>query len=252
MAGFSVNRLLFALLAIACLSNSINARPARVPVADFRQPGSKSSERVKEFLIDETAVTNEEFAAFVRANKDWNKSNVKRIFAEEGYMRQWADADSGNGIPQNSPATNVSWFAARAFCRWKQGRLPTLLEWERVAAEPDEFGQPVASRILSWYEKPNPTDLPSVRTVYRNRLGVYDMHGLIWEWVEDFSSIPVSSDSRRGGSIDKDLFCAGGATSGINPTDYAAYMRYAFRSSLQGRYTVSNLGFRCAYDLKSN
>ena len=33
--------------------------------------------------------------------------------------------------------------------------------------------------------------------------------------------------------------------------DYAAFMRYAYRSSLQARYTTGNLGFRCARDVPS-
>ena len=44
---------------------------------------------------------------------------------------------------------------------------------------------------------------------------------------------------------------AGGAASlGARDTgDYAAFMRYAFRQSLRGAYTVHNLGFRCARGL---
>jgi len=45
-----------------------------------------------------------------------------------------------------------------------------------------------------------------------------------------------------------DPAACGGAVSSIDPRSYGKYMRAAFRSSLEGRYTTANLGFRCAYD----
>ena len=77
------------------------------------------------------------------------------------------------------------------------------------------------------------------------------MHGLIWEWVSDFNSIILTGDSRSNSAINRDLFCASGALGAVDKENYAAFMRFAFRSSLQGKYTVSNLGFRCAGDAKN-
>ena len=50
--------------------------------------------------------------------------------------------------------------------------------------------------------------------------------------------------------IDRKLYCAGGALGATDTRNYAAFMRYAFRSSLKGNYTVPNLGFRGARDAK--
>ena len=44
-------------------------------------------------------------------------------------------------------------------------------------------------------------------------------------------------------------FPPAGVSNSSDPSDYAAYMRYAFRFSLQARYTVANLGFRAARDV---
>jgi formylglycine-generating enzyme required for sulfatase activity len=41
-------------------------------------------------------------------------------------------------------------------------------------------------------------------------------------------------------------FCGAGAATAADATDYATFMRYAFRSSLRASYTVRNLGFRCS------
>lgn len=226
-----------------------------VPAMLFRAPAAQKATWVKPFLLDRFAVTNADYARFVSMHTEWRRGNVKSLFVDEGYLRHWPSATGSAREESDSPVTNVSWFAARAYCRAQSGRLPTLLEWERAAAEPmivhshqGERPQPqsIESLVLAWYEKTSPAALPRIGSTYENRLGLYDLHGLIWEWVEDFNALPISSDSR--GGIDRALFCAGGAAAGINAADYAAYMRYAFRSSLQARFSVQNLGFRCASD----
>lgn len=204
------------------------------------------------FYLDIHAVTNQEFLGFVKANPRWARSRVNRLFADEHYLKQWAgDYVIGNDRIRNSPVTNISWFAANAYCKWKGKRLPTLAEWEYAAsAAPVNMkkGQRLTTLILDWYGRPNPRILPNVESTFKNTLGLYDMHGLIWEWVYDFNSIITGGDSRNTGTINKNFFCAAGSLNAANKEDYAAFMRYAFRESLRANYTVSNLGFRCAMD----
>jgi formylglycine-generating enzyme required for sulfatase activity len=68
--------------------------------------------------------------------------------------------------------------------------------------------------------------------------------GRTWEWAADFNSALALGDSTgpNGGSS---LFCGAGFRSN-NATDYAAFLRYSFRSSLRANYTLETLGFRCA------
>ena len=56
----------------------------------------------------------------------------------------------------------------------------------------------------------------------------------------------VSSDSREQGGADRLQFCGEGALSAADRDNYAILMRIAFLSSLEARYTVGNLGCRCA------
>ena len=148
---------------------------------------------------------------------------------------------------------HVSWFAARAYAKWRGKRLPTQDEWEFVARS-DEVSLDATQkpefhrRILDTYGRPTPTTLPAVGSLWKNVYGVWDMHGLCWEWVADFNTVLVTGESRQDKGLDRGLFCAGGAVGSTDPSDYAAYMRYAFRSSLKARYTVGNLSFRCAQD----
>jgi len=51
-------------------------------------------------------------------------------------------------------------------------------------------------------------------------------------------------ESRGDASLERSLYCGNGAVGAADFEDYAAFMRYAFRSSLEARYNVANLGFR--------
>ena len=84
----------------------------------------------------------------------------------------------------------------------------------------------------------------------KNIWGVYDLHGLVWEWTLDFNSVLISGESRKDVDTDRDLFCAGGAVGAKDLMNYAAFMRYAFRGSIKANYSIQNLGFRCVKDIE--
>lgn len=203
---------------------------------------------VKSFYLDVTPVTNAEFLEFVKRNPKWSRSRVSKLYADNGYLKHWkSDFDIGNSRINNSPVINISWYAANAYAKWKGKRLPTLIEWEYAGSAPIvNDNRPVEKVILDWYSKPTPAVFPSVGSTFKNKFNVYDMHGLVWEWVYDFNSVVMQDDSRSSSAINRDLFCASGSFGAADKKDYAAFMRFAFRSSLKAKYTVTNLGFRCA------
>ncbi len=220
-------------------------------IVPFYGSEQRRAVEVAPFELDVHAVTNAEMLAFVRRDPRWRRSEVPRLFADERYLEHWAgDVALGPDAHPDQPVVNVSWFAARAYCEARGARLPTELEWE-IAARADETRADAhadprfAARILEWYSHPA-RELPSVMQREPNVFGVYDLHGLIWEWVEDFNASMVSADDRARLEDQSSRFCGAGAINAADTTDYATFMRYAFRSSLRASYTVRNLGFRCA------
>jgi sulfatase modifying factor 1 len=220
----------------------------------LRTPQEPAQVAVPAFLLDEQPVTNADYLAFVTANPKWRRSQVSPLFADESYLQHWTgDLEPGPAAPADAPVVRVSWFAARAYARWSGKRLPTTAEWERAAAagydQPDGRNDATMKRDLyAWLARPVPAVLADAATLRPDFHGVRGLHGLVWEWVEDFNTATVTGESRADTGLDRDLFCGAGSIGASDTTDYAAFMRAALRSSLQARNTTTSLGFRCARD----
>lgn len=225
----------------------------------YQRPLEKggTTREVGDFRMDVRQVTNAEFLTFVTANPQWQRSNVKRLFADKGYLTKWAgDTELGSYAPPDSPVVCVSWFAARAFLKSVGKRLPTVDEWEFVARADaksiDANLDPVfKAKILDWYSRPEPPVLPSAGSQEPNVYGVIGMHGLVWEWTDNFISAMTSGEARSDGTLSAQQFCGGGGADPNQATEYANFMRMAFRSSLKGDFCLPGLGFRGAKDAKN-
>lgn len=211
--------------------------------------------KVAPFALMTQPVSNAAFLAFVQRNPQWRRDRVATVFAEPRYLSHWAGPlELGVDAGPQQPVTQVSWFAAQAYCEAQDARLPTWSEWEYVAAA-DETRRDARSdpawreRMLGWYSKPSNTALPLVGSTAPNAYGVQDLHGLVWEWVEDYAAMLVSADNRDQGDPDLMKFCGAGALSMNDRENYAVMMRVAMLSSLDADDTTGNLGFRCARDL---
>jgi formylglycine-generating enzyme required for sulfatase activity len=162
----------------------------------------------------------------------------------------------GNGIEQQ-PVVQVSWFAASAYCEARGARLPLWHEWEYAAAASvtaADAREDAAWRqqILSWYSHSANQSLPAVGQTPANFYGIQDLHGVIWEWVDDVASLLVSNDNRQPSEPDELRFCGPGALTMEQKENYAILMRIAMLSSMQAQYTSSTMGFRCASDARQS
>ena len=237
---------------------------ARIPAGSYRPlyrvPGTTRA-RVAAFLIDRAPVTRGDFQRFVAAHPQWRRGAVRPLFADAGYLADWVGAEgAGDEAELQRPVTSVPWFAARAYCAAQGKRLPTVDEWEYVAAADesrrDASADPAFRRRVLVLNASRSAKSSATRHGFANVYGVRDLHGVVWEWTEDFNSVVVSDDARGTGSSASDardhhLYCASAAIGASDPTDYPAFARYAVRAGLTARSTVRSVGFRCAADLPS-
>ena len=216
-------------------------------------PGVKQVS-VGAFRIDHTPVTNEQFARFVASHPQWQRDRVARVFADPQYLSHWKNAGSYSAEQRNLPVVRVSWFAASAYCESRGARLPTWYEWEYVSAasktaadarKDDAWRQ----TILNWYSTSGRGPLPEVGKSPANYYGVRDLHGVVWEWVDDLSAMLVSADNREQNEPDALRYCGPGALTMEQKENYAILMRIAMLSSMQASYTSATMGFRCVTEM---
>ncbi len=221
-----------------------------VAAAEFRSAlpnGKEDQVAVPGFLLQRHPVTNAEFLAFVRSHPQWQRGAVPATLADSDYLGHWSGPlDPGPRAAPTQPVTRISWFAAEAYCEAQQARLPNWYEWELAAAASATRRDARADaswrqQVLDWYARPTGDSLPAVEQGTANVYGLYDLHGLVWEWVHDFDSLlPADADPER--------FCGSGAQNLQQKENYPVLMRIALLGSLRAAGTGHGLGFRCARD----
>jgi len=225
-----------------------------LPVAggEFRSAlpsGRQDAVAVRGFLLQRHPVTNAEFLAFVGTHREWRRGLAPRILADSDYLGHWSrPLELGSHAAAAQPVTRVSWFAAQAYCEAQGARLPSWYEWELAAAasgtQRDARSDPSwRQEILDWYARPA-GGLAPVEQGAANVYGLYDIHGVVWEWVQDFDSLlPADADPER--------FCGSGAQNLQDKENYAVLMRIALLGSLRAADTGHAVGFRCARDARA-
>ena len=242
-------------LALACAGQAVAAEYVRVPAGTLASVLARDANQaptdMPAFAMRSTPVTQLEYLRFVTAHPAWQRGRVPQTFSDVGYLQDWrTPLGLVDAAAASRPVTNVSWFAAQAYCETAEAaRLPTWTEWEYVAAadatRADARGDPAwLAHILGWYARPADRALPAVGGP-PNLYGVRDVHGLIWEWVDDFNALLVNPDSRSGADADTLKFCGAGAIDLQDRQNYAVLMRIALLSSLNASDSTSSLGFRC-------
>jgi formylglycine-generating enzyme len=205
--------------------------------------------RMQAFRLDSLPVTNGQFLEFVREHPEWRRSRVKPLFADDHYLSNWrADLELADEAAESGPVTNVSWFAAEAYCEARGLRLPTTEQWEYALADQGRQQRRIERQSLDWFSTPNPTRLQPVGSGEPNGYGVHDLVGLVWEWTLDHSSFMTGTEQRNTANKDDSAFCGSGSIGVSDAANYPAFMRYAMRSSLKANYAVENVGFRCEGD----
>ena len=147
----------------------------------FRSGADRKTVALSAFFIDETEVTNADFAEFCRATRP---------------AVQCLPPDAPAGLP----VVNVTVAQARAYAQWKGKRLPTALEWERAARAVDGNRFPWGDA-----EDPSRANVRDNPALSRHALmpvrsfaatPLYQLVGNAWEMVDGGSAPEI-----RGGSF---------------------------------------------------
>ena len=191
--------------------------------------------RVPSFYLGRYPITNAQYAEFLEANSEMKEPEY------------WGDRNYNQA---QQPVVGVSWEDAQRYAQWVGLRLPTDAEWEYAcrARTTSRFHTGDSEKDLDragWHQLNSGQKLHAVGGKEPNDFGLYDMHGNVWEWVEDdwhasYQGAPNDGSAwldgpergearviRGGGWIDRVRDC-----------------RSAFRGGGGPRFRLRYLGFR--------
>ena len=194
--------------------------------------------RVPAFRMSRYAVTFDQYALFAEATD-------RAIPDDEGW---------GRG---SRPVINISWHDAQAYADWLSEqtgltfRLPSEAEWEYAARAGTETEYPWGDSIGSgnanclecgsrWAGQGVSSPAGSFES---NAFGLHDMHGNVWEWVQDcwndsYEGAPTDGSAWESGECERRVLRGGSWDFSPRWLRSAARNRYNASSSLEG------IGFR--------
>jgi formylglycine-generating enzyme required for sulfatase activity len=222
-------------------TNSIGMEFVLVPMGKFwmggggGQAGGKDVPVPYDFYLGRYEVTQEEWAKVMKTNP----SSFQRTGPDSGKV-----ANVDEKTLKRFPVDNVSWNDCQALIArlnelekpkdWKY-RLPTEAEWE-YACRGGPMVEKLKSTFCFYLDNPLNTLTPEqansrlsglrrtceVGSYPPNPLGLYDMHGNVWEWCDDRHKAQDGSLNRmhRGGSYRYDSAFSRAAHRGSHPPSY--------------------------------
>jgi formylglycine-generating enzyme required for sulfatase activity len=163
--------------------------------------------------------------------------------------------DDGRG-KGSRPVTNVSWEDAKKYASWLSGktgqtyRLLSEAEWEYAARSGSQarwsFGED-ESRLGSfgWYWSNTNGVTQPVGGKGANAFGLHDMHGNVWEWVEDCYEAGYSAQPSDGSAFTNSS-CSSRVVRGGSVITEHYYLRSAYRDHNAPGFQYYSQGFRLA------
>ncbi len=239
----------------------------------------------KPFAMGKYEVTKGQFAQFVKAtgyktDAEKNVGGADGCYTQEEGEWEWRAGrewrSPGFSQKQTQPVVCVSWTDSQAYVKWlnkktgKHYRLPSESEWEYAvrAGSTTKYHFGNNGNKLCTYgngadrtESPRGTNFKNkaecndgywftapVGSYKANAFGLYDMHGNVWEWVQDcyegnYNKALKDGRAYEGGECARSVLRGG--SWGSRPEN----LRSANRNNNGAAYRNSSIGFRLAQDL---
>ena len=140
----------------------------------------------------------------------------------------------------------VSWFAAQAYCESEHARLPAARVGVCRRCRCHAYAMPALSRMAQPHTFRVFADsggTPRTLGGAANAYGVRDLHGLVWEWVDD-SCLDGRADNREQGDPERLKFLRGRCAVDAGSRQLRHPHAHRMLSSLKGADVTGNLGFR--------
>jgi len=199
----------------------------RIPAGEFRYGETGAVNETGEFWIDEYEVTIGQYARFL----EWVENNPDKVeqfthpdqpTGKPHVPEGWEDQELSSGpmpgyytranrwgsykgadLDVNSPVFGIDWYDAYAYAKWRGGRLPTEVEWEKAARGTDgriypwgsdlqpknantgaDFtSDPEAKAVIDGFKRWSPVDeTPQDASPY----GAKNMAGNVSEWTSSY------------------------------------------------------------------
>ena len=206
--------------------------PATNPTFKMGSPESYTAASINEkpehsvtlsaFRMSKCEITNAQYCSFLNANgigADGKWTKTGKVYSDQVLVKS-SDSDLSSDWGVNwkvdkwVPATNkddfpvilVSWFGAKAFAEWVGGDLPTEAQWEYACragtttpwATKNSDGSDL--KDYAWYSSNSEEKTHAVgTTTHPNDFGLYDMHGNVIEWCNDWYGVDYYEDPKAKG-----------------------------------------------------
>jgi eukaryotic-like serine/threonine-protein kinase len=215
--------------------------------------------RLETYWIDRTPVTVSQFLRCVNANR-CKETTFKVGREKKRHLTRPEDCNFGVEGREDQPMNCVSWFGARAYCRWAEKKLASEAQWEKAARGSD-------GRLYPWGNEPPSceracveaaggqacprqessfTCKPGEREAGASPYGALDMAGNVWEWTDDGWSPTFYKDdpeNHTNSSRTENHPVRGGSVA-----TNADGLRAAKRIPMPSGATPAFVGFRCTLD----
>ena len=240
---------------------------------DTREDPRHEIQIARPFAASQCAVTIADFRRFVSGT---GHRCIGKVVYWDGT--RWNEASDrqydapGWKVNESHPATLVSWYDAKFYCDWLTAetgltyRLLSEAEWEFICRggtqTPFYFGTRITTSQANFNGDPvytsggtfggskpglNREMTVPVREFGQNEWGFFQLHGNVWEWVEDqygpYADCPT--DAKPAAHVKATCRCQRGGSW----SDPPRHLRSAVRGWQYPELRSNSVGFRIARDL---